>query len=399
MMIYLGIATLIGIFGGIFTGLTPGIHTNLLSLVIISISNKFLFNINPLVLAVFVASMSVTHTFVDFIPSVYLGAPSEDTALSIMPGHEFLIQGRGHTAIKLTLLGSLSSIFLLIIIIPCFFLLVPHTIGVIERMMGWLLIWIAIFLLTSKKEKIPENLIIFFLAGFLGFQTLNLSVNQPLLPLLTGLFGTSTIIHSLNNKTKIRKQRIEKLEINKKTLFKPLLATTLISPVCSFLPGLGASQAAIIGSKIVGKLDRKQFLVLMGSINTLVLISSFFTYYLTNKIRTGTVSAISNLISFTPKTITVIMISIVISAIISTICTAYLSRKLANNFHKLNYKLISQVILVILVIITLIISGVGGLIILITATLLGLLCIYLEVRRSLLMGCLLVPTILFYLPF
>ncbi|MBT4824632.1 hypothetical protein HON88_05525, partial [Candidatus Woesearchaeota archaeon] len=55
----------IGVFAGIITGLTPGIHINLVSLLVIS-SSPFLLNyLSPISLAIFVISMAITHTFLD----------------------------------------------------------------------------------------------------------------------------------------------------------------------------------------------------------------------------------------------------------------------------------------------------------------------------------------------
>jgi putative membrane protein len=69
--------------------------------------------------------MSITHTFIDFIPSIFLGAPDEDTGLSTLPGHEFLLKGQGYYAVKLTVIGSAIAIISLTFLIPFFILVVP----------------------------------------------------------------------------------------------------------------------------------------------------------------------------------------------------------------------------------------------------------------------------------
>jgi putative membrane protein len=119
-MFQLLIALFIGIFFGTITGLLPGIHTNLIAIILLGASPFLLIYLTPLALIIFIASMAITHTFVDFIPSIYLGAPDEDTVLSIMPGHKFLLKGRGHEAILLTLTGSAVAIIILIFITPIF---------------------------------------------------------------------------------------------------------------------------------------------------------------------------------------------------------------------------------------------------------------------------------------
>jgi len=389
-------AFLSGIFAGTLTGLIPGIHINLISTILLS--SPLLIFFSPEIAIIFIIAMAITHTFIDFIPSIYLGAPDEDTGLATLPGHKFLIKGRGHEAIKLTLIGSTIAISTLIIVIPLFFFLLPTTYSFINQMMAWFLIWISILLLYLEKSNKMNSIIIFVLAGFLGIASLNLNVNQPLLPLLTGLFGSSTIIYSIKNKTKIPKQKIEKLILPKKELIKPTISTTLISPICSLFPGLGSSQAAIIGSSITKNINKKQFLILLGSVNTLVMATSFITLILLNKTRTGAANAVSQIAKTNPH-LTIILITILASTLISVPLTIFLSRKIAKNIHKINYSKISITILIFLTILIAYFSKTSGLLVFLVSTSLGLTSIHLGVRRGFLMGSLLIPTILLYLPF
>ncbi|MDH3353061.1 MAG: tripartite tricarboxylate transporter permease [Nanoarchaeota archaeon] len=398
MTILLFIVILIlGIMAGTFTGLTPGIHTNLIAILILPLALKS--KLPDMVGLVFIVAMATTHTFVDFIPAIFLGAPDEDTGLGVLPGHEFLLMGQGHRALKLTLLGSMIATISLMFIAPIFILFVPKIYPLIQRMMAFFLIWMSVLLIYSEDESKIKAFLVFILAGFLGISTLNLNLNQPLLPLLTGLFGTSTIIHSIKSRTKIPEQKIEKLHLYKKDLIKPTLATILISPICSFFPGLGSSQAAIIGSRAAGKLNREQFLILMGSINTLVLSTSFITLFLFQKSRTGAAFAISQITNLTTIHLYVIIITIIVSAIIATPISIKISKNIAKNIHKIPYTKISFLILLFLIITITCFSGIFGLIILIVSTLLGLTCIEFQTRRSFLMGAILIPTIIYYLPF
>jgi putative membrane protein len=389
-------ALILGVLAGTITGLLPGIHINLISTVLLS--SPIIILLSPLTATTFIVSMAITHTFIDFIPSVYFGAPDEDTALGVLPGHEFLMKGKGHEAIRLTLIGSALSILLLIFLIPLLFFFLPKIYPFVKKMMAFILFWIAIFLLSKEKKKVIATGI-FLLAGFLGTATLNLPIKQPLLPLLTGLFGSSALIYSISKKTKPPEQIIEKLEMSWKELIKPAIITTIISPACSILPGLGSSQAAVIGSEILpskNKMTRNQFLILLGSINTLVMATSFMTLILIQKSRTGAASALSQIVSNPP--ISLIFGVIFVSSIISIPLGLLLSKKLSKYLHKINYSLFSIIILVFLVFIAFIFSGILGLFVFITATTLGILCIEMKCKRGLLMGALLIPTILIYIP-
>ncbi|GAI25766.1 unnamed protein product [marine sediment metagenome] len=86
MLIEILIFLILGILFGTFTGLIPGIHINLVGVFLISLAASFLSFLNPIYFVVFITSMAITHTFVDFIPSIFLGCPDTDTELSILPG-------------------------------------------------------------------------------------------------------------------------------------------------------------------------------------------------------------------------------------------------------------------------------------------------------------------------
>src|SRR3990172_8135655 len=118
-MIELIIALIVGLLAGTITGLTPGIHINLVAAFLTS-SIGYFAGIPLIALVVFIVSMSITHTFIDFIPSIYLGAPEEDTFLSVLPGHELLKEGKGYEASVLTLYGSIIAIPIILIFIPIF---------------------------------------------------------------------------------------------------------------------------------------------------------------------------------------------------------------------------------------------------------------------------------------
>ena len=388
----------IGIFFGIITGLTPGIHTNLIAAALVA--SLALFSKSPTSsLIIFIVALAVTNTFVDFIPSIYLGAPEEDTALSTMPGHQMLMYGDGHKAVVLTLIGGVIAVFSLIIITPLFILLIPKIYPFIERMMGWFLIIISILLILNEKNSKVGATIIFILSGFLGIASLNSSVEEPLLPLLTGLFGSSTLIYSIKSKTIIPEQMINKIKIDKKELIKPTITTMIVSPICSFLPGLGSSQAAIIGSQITKNQTREQFLILLGSINTLVVSVSFITLFLIQKARTGAASAISQVTILSNQDVIIMILTIILTTIIVFPISIWMSKIFAKNINKIDYTKISFVTLIFITIITFYFAGIFGILIFITSTILGLTCIELNIRKGFLMGCLLIPTILFYLPF
>ena len=80
------------------TGLVPGLHPNNVAFILLSISPLILAELHFLtalvpseIILVLVASTilaaSVSHTFLNFIPAAFIGAPEGDTALYLLPAH------------------------------------------------------------------------------------------------------------------------------------------------------------------------------------------------------------------------------------------------------------------------------------------------------------------------
>ncbi len=396
MLIQIFLALTIGILAGTITGLLPGIHINLIGAMLISLSPFLLQTTSPITLVIFIVAMSITHTFIDFIPSIFLGAPEEGTALSVLPGHELLKQGKGYEAITLTAYGSLSAIFIILLISPFFIIILPKIETTIRLLIPFLLIAASTFLILKENKKL-QALITFTLAGFLGIAVLNSNINQPFLPLLSGLFGTSSLIISIKNRTKIPEQKISKIKPKLKSLIKPVLASTFSAPLCSFLPGIGSGQAAVIGTSFI-KSTKRNFLILLGATNTLVIGLSFIVFYSIQRKRTGVIVTLENILNqITFNHLIIIILTITLTGIIAFYLTIQIAKLSAKSIDKINYTLLSTTILIIIMTITLIFSGFQGIYILIISTATGIYGVLSGIKRVHLMGALVLPVTLFYL--
>jgi putative membrane protein len=267
--------------------------------------------------------------------------------------------------------------------------------------MPFILILASFFLFYFDKKSRAWTVIIFFLSGILGIASFNLGLKEPLLPLFSGLFGASSLITSITKKQKMPKQKIAKLKsikIKRKSMVQVLVASFIASPLCSFLPGMGSGQAAVIGSEVTGDLDRKEFLILLGAVNTLVMGLSFVALYSIKKARTGTAVFAGKIIpDLTSSDLYFILGAIVLSGVAAFFLTIFLAKLSVKMLSKVNYSKLSIVILLFVSAIVIYFSGFMGFLVYFVSTFLGLTCIFLNIRRTHLMGCLLLPTILYYL--
>lgn len=400
MLLELILALICGIAIGTITGLLPGIHINLVSIFLLSIASLNLPFLAPIILIVFIVSMSITHTFLDFIPSIYLGAPDSDTGLSVLPGHKLLLEGKGHEALTYTIYGCLIGIIIILLATPIFIFILPSIFYYLKFVMFLILISASLYLIVKEKNSKLSALLVFFLSGFLGLATLNLPLKESLLPLLSGLFGSSSLITSILKKQTIPKQAsFKKIKIKFNEIKTAFLASSFAAPLCSFLPAIGSSQAAVIGSDIIGETKQQEFLMLLGSINIIIMGLSFVTLYSIQKARTGAAAAVSQLLpSLTLSSLLIILAAIIFSSIFAFFLASLISKIFARNISRINYSILSIFILIFLALMVIIFSGFLGFLIFLVATFTGLVAIYLNVRRTHLMGSMMLTSILFYLP-
>jgi len=394
------LALLLGVLAGIITGLTPGIHINLVAVLLLAASPVLLLSFPVLALACFIISMSVVHTFLDSIPSIFLGAPDAATALGVLPGHRYLLKGWGLMAVKLTIIGSLGAALLSVLLFPLFVLIVRYAYPFFQAVMGWLLLAVALFMVLRDKKRLWAALI-FLLAGSLGLIVLNLpGLENPLFPLLSGLFGVSTLLISLNDETIIPPQETTdpRIKVKKGIAIKALASGQFSGFLTAMLPGLGAATAAVLSLQITRDLGDHGYMLLQGSINTVNFILSLATLLVLGKARNGSIIAVQQLVDSVGVVHILLFLAVtLVAAGLGAMLALWFGRVFSKLISKVNYKALVWGIVAFLVGLTPLLSGWTGLLILVTATALGVIPATVKTARVHGMGCILVPVMLYFL--
>lgn len=393
------LAIILGIIAGTITGLIPGIHINLVAtflLVYFTVLIQF-FEINHLI--IFILCMGTIHTFVDFIPSILFGVPSSDTALSVLPAHKLVLEGKAYEAIFLSSIGSLFGLFFVYLTSPIFYFSLEYMYNSIKNYIPYLLIFtlVSLLLLEKKIKKIVYATIIITLSGALGMLILNTNLtNDPLLLLFTGLFGISSIFLSLKDENSIYPKQIFKLKFKvDREFLKAISVGGICSSICSVSPGIGNSQAATLASLFFKEIEAKIFIVVTSAINTINFTLSIITFYLIDRARNGAIVAISNIIEkINTQEMLLYLLIVFITAIVGFIVTLLIGKTSIKIITKLNFKIINYTLLILLFSVIFFLNSFIGIIILLCSASIGVLCVLLEVRRVHLMAVLLIPVIL-----
>lgn len=394
-MLEIALAMLLGILLGIVAGLLPGLHPNNTIPIILGLS--FLFE--PLTLAVILISSGVVNCFMNFIPSILLGAPEDSTALGVLPGHKLLLEGHGFEAIKLTVVGCLGGVLFAISTLPIFARVFPVLYKYLRPNIHWLLIGVVGYMISIEKgiKNKLFALTVFLLSGILGLIVLNYS-NETLFPLLSGLFGLPMLLLAIHQKTRLpEKFTYEEEKIERKTILSSISVGSLAGIIAGLLPGIGAAQATVLSQQIAGKQeDGRNFLVSIGSVTTSDLVYSLLALFLIGNPRSGIAVAVGQLVNVDFQMILIFISIIIISAGIGCFLTLKLTKHSISFLRKIDYSKLCFYVIAFLCVLIMFFTGPFGLAIAVIATAIGLIPNLVGIRRTHSMGVLILPTIVWF---
>ena len=389
-------AIFVGIILGTITGLTPGIHINLVCSVMVAYSQEIMVRMGPVTLGIIITAMAITHTIFDIIPSTLMGIPNSENLLMLLPAHKLTLNGMARLAINYGVLGSAIGIITTIMVSPLIIKILPGVYEYIKPHILVILVIIILIVLISKENKIMK-LVFFFATGIVGVMAFSIkTLDQPLLPLLSGIFGLSALILSIKNKIEIPGQNICSMKISKKELIKYSSVTLFSSFMTNFLPGLTSSYTALVTDRISKIRNQDHYIIISNAANSSATVISFIALYSIAKTRSGAVAAIQSIMEEIFLIDLVIFISV--SLITLLVCVMLLNlfiAKALKTFQKINYTKLSLIIILIIIFTVFMISGLVGILILIVTTCIGILSEKFKVEKIALTGCLILPVILY----
>jgi len=381
----------LGIVLGVLFGIAPGIHPNM---IILLIPLFMTLSSSPLAILALIVSMAVVNVLVDFIPSILFGAPDPEAALSVLPGHRMLMNGEGYTAIKLAVIGGLGAVLFCIALLPVIILTVPNIYELSKPVIPFILMgFVGIMVFASKKKIL--SIVCFFLAGTIGMLSFNLPVDNVLVlfPIFSGFFGLPVLLLQMKSRTRVPEQNLTTDTIEKAKTLKPVVLGSLGGIVSGILPGIGSSEIA--GLATIEK-NNRSFLMTLGAIAVANILLSFLALWLIGNPRSGVAVAVQQIMKIGMNEFLFIVVIALISAAVGALLTLFLSKKIIPIMEKIDYSLVSKLIFALILIMVFYFTGVLGLFLAGLCCALGIFVNITEIKRGLLMGVLILPTILFY---
>jgi len=417
--IALGISVAGGFLLGICSGLTPGLHTNNFAALLLALSPAFLdLGLDPFDLAAAILAASVAHTFLDIVPSIFIGAPDADTALAVLPGHEMMLDGRGVEAVRLSALGSASSVLVALILIVPLSLLFGRFYAPFMEHVGLVILSIAALMILTERGRMIEGqgslvhikyklfaLVLFLSTGYLGifaFGHQDIARSplgfQPevLLPLLGGLFGASMLLLSLASKAEVPEQRETEFDLSTWAIARSAFLGGLAGSVVAWVPGV-TPAVATVASRLGSEGSNREFLVSVSGVNTANSLFTLVALLVVGRPRSGAAVAIEELVDLDGRLLLVMVTIVLLVSILSYFATLAAGRAAAKVVRRLNYRILCVAVLAFLTAMTFGFAGPFGLFLYLVSTVLGLVAPFAGVRKTHAMGVLMVPLLAYYL--
>jgi len=403
---------LLGILAGTAAGLLPGLHVNNIGVMMLSAMS--LLAIEPVAFAVFLTSMATTQTFIDFIPSIFLGVPDENTVLSLLPSHRLLLEGRGMEAVRITAVASLYGVVISLAILPLAFMIVPILYSAVRSAVVPILIFAISYLIL--RERKPERILwaatTFFMAGYLGWTCLNLpvmSTSQVFLPMFSGLFGLSTLIMGINTKSQSYPQDSDaEIRLDSKSLWRNSLLGSIGGLLVGLLPAMSPSQIGIVFQEMAALKGKakdsledfriRRFLTTVASLNTSDAMFSIFALHLMNNPRSGISVILQDLFGQIDIWLLALLCGVMlVSGLIAYNVHIYLGQKFSKLAGRIDFRKLSATGFIFVLVMVFAMTGPLGIAIAFVSMAVGLVPALTGVSRTHCMGCLLLPTLLFFI--
>jgi putative membrane protein len=413
------LCALVGFFAGICSGLVPGLHVNTFAALLLALTPGLLdWGLQPYQLAGLVLSASISQTFLDVIPAVFIGAPDADTVLAVLPGHTLVLEGRGMEAIRLSALGSAGSILVAMLLILPLSTLFNLYYDDLKRSFGLVLVGIVILMFFREKGPMIEGqgslvhwkykalgLALFLTSGILGsfaFQHQDLAWSpfgfepQVLLPLLSGLFGASFLVISLSSEAEIPPQEDAPIQMDLKSLARSILMGGIAGSLIAWFPGVSPAVATMV-TRLGAPTTPKEFLVSIAGVNSANAVFSLVALYVMGQPRSGAAAAIKELVSLDKGLMTLMIVILLAVAALSYVATLEIGRRAAKVISRINYQALCIAVLVGLTTMSLVFTGPFGGFLFFLSTVVGLIAPLSGVHKTHAMGVLMLPLLLRYL--
>ncbi|MFC2061014.1 tripartite tricarboxylate transporter permease [Elusimicrobiota bacterium] len=401
-------------------------------------------------LAPFFMSLVVSFAFINTIPMTFLGAIDESAGASILPSNDLVSRGRGKDAAIMSGVGTLTGVFILILMYPFLVHIWPYIAAATGPHLHWILGLIIVHYIMSEWpkgagrgpnawKKFKEawrncfaGIATFSLAGIFGLIYLSKPVIsaemsfQNIMPVFIGFFAIPSIIQSLISNDEIPVQyKSTHISADWKDFSYSALPGIIGGMLAAYLPGVTAGIGAMLAGhttnhrnlehiEFLPSTDKdialkihvpemyyrqeRTFLIAGGIIKVLYYVGAFLFLFLITDItpfgigRGGLTFILKPVFIAEPGDLLVMLSTVLLSGCLAFLLLTVLTDAVIWLLPKLNVKTVYIFALAMVLIIVYLMGGKWiGIGVCMVTTCIGMIPVFYNCRRSHCMAVLLVP--------
>ncbi len=370
-----------GILFGIITGLIPGLHPNTVCSVLSQLY------IPDEMKSALIIGMIPANIVASFIPAIFFGIPEHGTVIAALAGQRLTLAGRGLTALKAVLFSIGVAVFAAFVLFIPSMEIFPFAYELIGDYIKYIVLVLAVIVIIKSRNPLL-SLLVFLAAGLLGYFSLNSGMQDPFMPLFSGMFAISALLNI--TKSKIPKQKDEgKIRME---LVAYALLGVFLGMAADLLPGISSPSQVALFAGIVVPMNSLGYMATIGSIGISEAIFSLSTSASIDKSRMGSTVWLSKFIDIEENAF--LLASFFLLGTVISLGVIYLFRKKIAMVSVFNSKPIAVLLIAYLGIISFLLNGWLGIVVLLLSSGLGWVTLRLGVERIQMMGAVIVPTLL-----
>ncbi|NLV25963.1 MAG: hypothetical protein GXY48_02155 [Methanomicrobiales archaeon] len=386
-----------GLLFGTISGLTPGIHANMIAAFMLGFSPAILPFLGPEGMAAVLIATLITHSFLEIVPATFLGVPGEGTSLTVLPAHAMTMEGKGEDAVRISALGSLWGVIFAIPLAIGAMWFIPLMQSSVDVLTGSLLVLIMGIIIV-RSDAPGWLFLLFVVSGILGlfaFRFDYLSWNtygagSILMPILTGLFGLPFLLTASGEM--IPRQHHSKTWMSGCQALLSAIPGTFAGLVVGWLPGLSTASAnTLVSGLIPYDKERRNYLAAIGASTLANSIIGIAVFIAIGRMRNGVMVAFSG---FETPPLFLLLFIAGVTALFAYLITISFGG-MAESLSGLNSSYLNTGVSILLVLLCGILTGPFGLVILMLATAIGMVPELLVTSRIPCMGAVTIPVILY----
>lgn len=373
----------------LFAGFLPGMHPNSIGAIMVEMFGAAQW------LPVALMLLLGAHISCEFFASIFMGVPDSETEVSALPGVRMMMDGRGREAAMVVAFSVVAATVAAIALTPVANVTMPMLMEIIEPNTHIILIFAAMLLIGVERKigRMAKALVIFALAVALGQLAFSLQIRDALFPMFVGFFTIPGIMLSSHGKMIDVKQQEAKLAIDADLLI-PIAVGVLLGGLADLLPGISTpAQIAVFATLLIPIDDAKRFMALASSIAASHAVFAITAASSIGKARVGAVALANGIEPINNANVAVLMFAFALAVGAGAFVLLVASKWAAKHIKDIDFDSAGKLLAAYLVAAVFLVSGLPGILILLTATSIGCLPILWGVRRTHVMGGIIGPSV------